>query len=448
MIQKIIIIILGAAGFLLTQCEKESRINNFQPNETLKGQSTVYEGVKLPYHHEGVLSQGALFVLSVPEKWNGRHLLVYAHGYVDPQPYESLKLPDDSVDDKSIGELINSMGWGFATTSYRDNGLVVSDAVEDLIELRDSIISEVRPENLYLAGTSEGGLITVLAIERYPDAFSGGLVIGGPIGNFYQQLQYLGDFHILFNYFFKDELEKAAIDLGDPTGVPVSTMTDWKSGSLQQKIVRILIGNEDKIADLLNCTKVPADRNNSAETGQTILDILNFNIMATNDVNQHLEGCIFNNKSPRRWYLGSGNDWQLNRNIPRIKANDFPVADKNIQSYETTGNLAKPLVTLHATGDPLTLYWHETLYRYKILRNRAASLQTNITVVKYGQSDFDQTRIISALALLVHKVTLNDLIVPAEAFTSKQMENEFLQKSKEMGISPEIDVNTGDVPGK
>lgn len=214
---------------------------------------------------------------------------------------------------------------------------------------------------------------------------------------------------------------------------------------MMQKIITILIGNEDKIANLPNCTKVPVDRNNSTMAGQTILDILNFNIMATNDVSQYLGGCIFNNKSQKRWYLGSGNDWQLNRNITRIKTKDFSVASESIRSYETTGNLVKPIVTMHTTGDPLALYWHESLYRYKVLRNRAASMQTNIPVVKYDRSNFDQTRIITALALLVHKITLNNLTVPARTFSSKQMESEFLQKSKEMGLRPIINGNTNDV---
>ena len=136
--------------------------------------------------------------------------------------------------------------------------------------------------------------------------------------------------------------------------------------------------------------------------------------------------------------MGSGNDWQLNRNVSRIKTTDFDAARKNISNYETTGNLLKPLVSLHNTGDPLSLYWHETLYRYKLLKSHAASMQTNISVAKYGRNDFTSSEVMASLALLVYKVTLSNLNIPEKAFTSSQMENELLQKSKELSIDPKI----------
>ena len=160
--------------------------------------------------------------------------------------------------------------------------------------------------------------------------------------------------------------------------------------------------------------------------------------MTINDLNKQLGGCVFNNKAPHRWYLGSGNDWQLNKNILRIKTNDYDIAKKQISSFETTGNLMKSLVTLHNTGDPLSLYWNETLYRYKLIRNHAASMQTNIPVVKYGRNNFSQAEIMTSLALLVHKVTLSNMTVPTGAFSSIPEENEFLRKCKDLGLKPKV----------
>lgn len=93
---------------------------------------------------------------------------------------------------------------GYATTSYRDNGLVVLDGIKDIVLLRSTIEDFFKPGNpsnpgyippgkVLLVGPSEGGLITVLTIEQNPDIFDGALATCCPIGDFYGQLQYYGN---------------------------------------------------------------------------------------------------------------------------------------------------------------------------------------------------------------------------------------------------------------
>lgn len=107
---------------------------------------------------EGVLSSGAKYCILIPDNWNGE-LLVYAHGYVDYD--EPVELPDDELaDGTKISALITQLGFGYATTSYRANGLVVKDAIADIVELMDVIkASPVQPNHVYLGGVSEGALI-------------------------------------------------------------------------------------------------------------------------------------------------------------------------------------------------------------------------------------------------------------------------------------------------
>ena len=67
--------------------------------------------------------------------WNG-NLVIYAHGYVAFNkpitiPEDQLQLPGGV----SLPELINSLGFAFATTSYRMNGLAVETGVEDLVDV-------------------------------------------------------------------------------------------------------------------------------------------------------------------------------------------------------------------------------------------------------------------------------------------------------------------------
>jgi len=43
------------------------------------------------------------------------------------------------------------------------------------------------PKHTYLAGASEGGAVTTLLVEQYPQEVSGGLAACGPIGDFEKQ---------------------------------------------------------------------------------------------------------------------------------------------------------------------------------------------------------------------------------------------------------------------
>ncbi|MBN2347317.1 MAG: hypothetical protein JXJ22_00685 [Bacteroidales bacterium] len=440
-----IYIFLFGISLVFYQCEKESQVT--EPVGTdysaLKSTSNI-TSLEYPFVYEGTLSQGGLYLLSIPENWDGINLLVYAHGYVDPD--EELALPSDSLDNRSMEDIINGLGWAFASTSFSENGLAVLTAVDDLAELRDSIYSKVIPENIYLAGPSEGGLITTLTLERYPGYFNGGLATCCPIGNFYRQLQYFGDFHVLFRYFFNTELIHAGINIGSPEGVPESTMHEWKNGDLKNRILMLMSGNEDKVAQLLNCSKVPVDRYNPESVAKSILDILRFNIMATNDINQRLGGCIYNNAWPRRIYLGSKNDWLLNRTIERIKTNNFETAKIAENELETTGNIKNPLITMHTTGDHIALYWHQTIYRSKIFKNRAGFLHNNIPVVRYGHCTFTHTEVLAGLALLVFKTTLTEMVIPETYFNSDADANKFLSRAREIGANPVIQITSEETP--
>ena len=88
-------------------------------------------------------------------------------------------------------------------TSYRKTGLAVQEGIDDLHDLV-TLFSSIHgaPTRTYLVGPSEGGLIATLAVERFPETFHGGISACGYIGNFRRQLDYIGDFRVLFDYFF------------------------------------------------------------------------------------------------------------------------------------------------------------------------------------------------------------------------------------------------------
>ena len=68
-----------------------------------------------------------------------------------------------------------------------------------------------RPLRTHVTGVSEGGLVATLLAERSPDLFSSALAACAPIGSFRQQVNYLGDFRVLFDYYFPGVLPGSAV---------------------------------------------------------------------------------------------------------------------------------------------------------------------------------------------------------------------------------------------
>src|SRR5512139_4077835 len=153
---------------------------------------------------EGTQKSGAVYRICMPPPplaWNG-DLVVYAHGYV-PDLGQPLAIPEGQLylpnlpglPDVYIPDLSNGMGYAFAVTSYSANGLAVTEGVadvRDLVRVFKLMVGPANVNHVYLVGASEGGLVTTLAIEKFPDVFSGGLAACGPVGDLRKQIEYWG----------------------------------------------------------------------------------------------------------------------------------------------------------------------------------------------------------------------------------------------------------------
>src|SRR4051794_33986473 len=163
------------------------------------------------------LPSGEIYQICVPADWNGE-LILYAHGYVNE--FLPLALPTEAA---AYVPLFTSLGYAFATTSYSENGLAIQAGIDNIINLRKRFIKQVgQPSKIYLTGGSEGGLVTTLAVERHPELFNGGLPLCGPCGDFQKQINYYGDFRVLFDYFFPGVLP------GNVINVPNRLIAQWE----------------------------------------------------------------------------------------------------------------------------------------------------------------------------------------------------------------------------
>jgi pimeloyl-ACP methyl ester carboxylesterase len=127
---------------------------------------------------DGLQSTGAVYRVCMPETWNG-DLVLFAHGYVGFN--EPVAIPEDQLvlpDGTSVPEIVNKLGYAFATTSYRTNGLAVLQGIDDLLDLVNVFNgTHGRARRVYLVGPSEGGIVTALAVERHPEVLAGFAIV-------------------------------------------------------------------------------------------------------------------------------------------------------------------------------------------------------------------------------------------------------------------------------
>jgi hypothetical protein len=245
---------------------------------------------------------------------------------------------------------------------------------------------------VYLTGASEGGIVTALAIERKEGTFDGGLAACGPVGDFRKQINYWGDFRVLFDYYFPGVLP------GSPIEIPPYVISDWDE-VYKGDVREALMNNPDKALQLVKVARVPVDLSDPEATLDELVQLIWYNVFATQDGIDKLGGQPYSNRW--RWYSGSEDDRALNRSVFRTRADWRTVAE--IQKHNTTGEPTAPIVMLHSR-DPIIPYWHEPIYRLKIASNGNGDLHTVIPSLRYGHCNFSTAQILVSFLLLVYQV--------------------------------------------
>lgn len=352
---------------------------------------------------DGIQESGAKYRICMPNlgnpPWNG-DLVVYAHGYV--AFYREVGIPEDQMSlpgaPFTIDQIINSMGYAFATTSYYTNGLAVRPALSDLVDLVDIFIAAHSvPSTTLIAGVSEGGLITTLAVEKHPDVFDGGLAMCGPYGGFNRQISHYGDFRVIFDYFFPGLMP------GVPITIPTWLIEQWETSYYTDTILPVITdpANAPLIDQLLQVTGAAPFKFDPPTSTNSIERLLWYNVYATMDGREKLGGQPYSNLD--RIYSGSYDDEALNAGVWRTEA-DISTLDEIEKYYDTTGVLTSPLVTLHTTGDFLVPYDTVALFRVKTMVADNVSMHKHFRVERYGHCSFEMLEILEAFSALVEMV--------------------------------------------
>ena len=336
-----------------------------------------------------------------PVGWNGQ-LVIYAHGFVAPQL--PLALPADELasigGNSTLAALLQS-GFAFATTSFRKNGYAVEQGAEDIDQLlkyfKKTFVAPGSLKKTYVVGGSDGGLIATRLIEQFAQTYDGALCLCAPMGGAAYQAKYLGDFRVVFDYFFpsvfRDEFKAFE--------VPALAYQNWGnlSAGYVQDIATGLALNPSAASQLFNVTRValnPQDLSGSAL--QAALSLLFYSIWETPDLLATTRGIPYDNRLT--FYLGSNNDFALNLGVERV-ASDANARSYLRHFYQPTGKLRQPLVSLHTAFDPLVPFNHELIY---LGLTTLAGQRQNLTILpttSYGHCNFQPAEVLGAFGLLV-----------------------------------------------
>jgi pimeloyl-ACP methyl ester carboxylesterase len=345
---------------------------------------------------DGVQRSRAIYRICMPPpgEYNGR-LVVWAHGFQDAGT--PIGIPEDRLclGDFCIPDLVNGLGFGFATSSYSKSGLAVLQGKNDILDLVSIFAAtKGKPQRVYLIGASEGGLITALAVEQRPDIFSAGVAACGPIGDFQFQINYVFDARVTFDYFFPGVIP------GSPFNPDDGLISIWKD--FYQSTVKPVVfdsGNRHKLDQWVRVAKLPFDANNPATVEQSVSDVLRSAVVNLKDASATLGGFPFGNR--KRLYLGSDNDILLNILVTRVAARPAAVRAMNT-SYRTTGVLRRPLITLHTLRDQQVPYAHELLYALKTLASGSLfTRHLNIPVDRFGHCNFTEEEALLAFGTML-----------------------------------------------
>ena len=121
---------------------------------------------------DGVQATGSIYRICMPASGYNGILVVWAHGFQDAGT--PVSIPEDQLCTNGfcLPELINGLGFAFATNSYSKTGLAILQGQADILDLVNIFAAQHgQPSKVYLVGASEGGIITALNLEQHADVF-------------------------------------------------------------------------------------------------------------------------------------------------------------------------------------------------------------------------------------------------------------------------------------
>lgn len=308
-------------------------------------------------------SAGAFYLTAVPANWNGA-LVLHAHGgpmLGEPQLARS-------VEDLRRWAVVLKAGYAWAGSTFRQGGVAVRPAAEDMERLRRIFVQHVaKPRMTILHGQSWGANVAAIGASMFTADENGkrpydavlltsGLVSGGARG-----YEFRLDLRVVYqamcgNHPRGDE-PQYPLWMGLPAG---STLT---AAQLNERVNECLgldkpeaqrtSEQQRKVRTIVDVVRIPA---------KTIASHLAWATFHFQDIaHKRARGrSVFSNLGVR--YRGSPDDGVLNAVVARYAA-DPRARASFVEDTEPDGRIPVPVLTVHGIGDPVVFVEVEDTFR-------------------------------------------------------------------------------------
>jgi hypothetical protein len=342
--------------------------------------------------HTGI-RDGAAYRIEVPADWNGQ-LVLYAHGYRGNGTTVW-------VDSPSLRPHYVQRGFAWAASSYQTNGYDVDQGVRDSYALIDLFreVTGTPAERVLMTGSSMGGHVTVVAIERYPRAFAGAMPACGVLGD-----------TELFDYFLDANLTAAAL-AGVRPAFPAQP-DEWRAqaGRIAAELGLIagrplLLTPAGRIWSDVVERRSGGDRPGfpaafaywSAARGLSPYADLPFLLGAYPGVTgAPVQGnrLTFYRSTDGPWPTLA--EWRLNLTVRRV-----PPTGDHAAVPRVAGRPSVPVLSLHNLGDLFVPFSMEQIYAVRAARNGRSGLFVSRAIRAAGHCDFTPAELSRAFDDLV-----------------------------------------------
>lgn len=277
-------------------------------------------------HATGTL-RDASYRIDMPAHWN-RRLVVFYHGTSDTP----VVFPANEALSPMFAPILDR-GYAVIQSGYSEGGWAIDAGTADIERLREYFVRRHgKPVQTIAMGMSMGGTLTVLTIERRPEIYAGALSLCGAIEPSDSLMSRDFALRAAFDYYFPNLL-------GPLVPVPAS----YRGGDATTAKIAAALRSNPQARDALLRWYRAADTDNLAPVIAGIGDDMR-------DLQQRTHGNPVGNAD--LVYIGSGDDDALNDGVRRYRV-DAAAAAWLTARYTPTGELLRPLLELHDTGDPL-----------------------------------------------------------------------------------------------
>lgn len=374
--------------------------------------------------------EGAPYRIQVPANWNGT-LLVYVHGYRDKADHPG-EVDDRSVDDAQVQQVL-VLGYALASSALRDNGWAVREGVLDIKYLtrffRDNVAT---PQRTILLGFSMGSVITLASMERDGGRLYDGAIAGCAVGaGTSRSWDLTADLLLAYDVVFgvppnwgnpgdvRDDLDfetevapKLLAEISNPlnfglfefirlvSGTPGRGITPPPPFSPQPFFPRWVL------ADMKYATEYRAELERRA--GGRIVQNLNHTYSLTSNEKAYLA------------LLGLDPEPHLAAMNARTNISAESLARNYLmRNADYTGNINRPVLTLHTIIDELVSVSHESAYRDTVTAAGRENFLFQTYTNGIGHCNFTPVQLQTALVAIDRWVRTDMRPVPSD-FSASQ----------------------------